>query len=116
MNPLVKKIDTVFIQVSNLENSLDWYKQIFNLEIDFKEDYYLVLKIGETPLTLIQTENITTNKLNHAILYFYSKNIEGIFDIIKNNTEHYTEIKFEDGVHFFEFKDNNGNPLGICSY
>ncbi|MBU5265271.1 VOC family protein [Virgibacillus proomii] len=116
MKELVSKLDTIFLQVNNLKDSLEWYQKIFNLEIDFQEENYIVLKVGETPLTLMEAKDVTTNKVSRPIFYFYSKNIEDIHGIVSKNAKDCTKIKFEDGVHFFEFKDNVGNPLGVCSY
>ncbi|WP_053217808.1 VOC family protein [Virgibacillus senegalensis] len=120
MSNVVKRIDTVFLQVSNLERAVQWYKEVFDLdtvfESDGSNDRYTVLQVGETPITLMENKTVNNESLTHPILYFFSDDIDSAHDKVKSHSKDCSDVTLEDGVNFFEFKDLDGNPLGICNF
>ncbi len=45
-------IDHVAIVVSDIGNSVDWYIKKFNARVDYQDDTWAMLKVGESKLAL----------------------------------------------------------------
>ncbi|MCR6097560.1 VOC family protein [Salipaludibacillus agaradhaerens] len=116
----VKRIDTVFLQVANLEDAISWYKDVFGFNSVFerheRHERYTVLEVGETAITLMEKNSVNKDALTHPILYFFADDIEKTHYKVKEHSLACSDITSEDGVTFFEFKDLDGNPLGVCHF
>ncbi|UTR13713.1 VOC family protein [Salipaludibacillus sp. LMS25] len=121
MSNVVKRIDTVFLHVANLNDAVNWYKDVFGFNSVFESDdgrheRYTVLEVGETSMTLLEKNSVNNGALTYPILYFFADDIEKTHHKVKNHSLDCSDITFEDGVTFFEFKDLDGNPLGVCHF
>jgi catechol-2,3-dioxygenase len=111
---LFSKIDTVHIQVRDLEKAKHWYKEVLGLELVYCSGKYLVFKvgIGESTLTIqkgeVRPSSIKTIMFSDALeetrLTLQEKNVE-----IGN-------IQVDEDVTYFEFSDLDGNGFEVCQY
>ncbi|HSN66095.1 MAG TPA: VOC family protein [Fusibacter sp.] len=115
MNPILNQVGTIFIPVSNVEKSRDWYCDLLGLpsdgEILFGHLY--VIPMNGVDIVLDSKNFSTDNILNTPLFHFNTNNIEQSYTYMKNKgIELTTEI--EHG-HWFNFKDLDGNYLMICT-
>lgn len=55
MKKLFQKVDTVFLPVKNLEESINWYQKCLGLKNVWQDDHVTLLAAeGETPVTLVK--------------------------------------------------------------
>ncbi|EMR07301.1 Glyoxalase-like domain protein [Bhargavaea cecembensis DSE10] len=113
-NPILKRIGTVFIPVSNIEKARDWYCDILGLKADgdIQFGHLYVIPMQGTGIVLdskiyakdrvFQTPpfHIETDDIEEAFSYMSNKNVEMVTPI-----EHH---------HYFNFKDPDGNVLMVC--
>lgn len=45
-------IDHVAINVENIAKSVDWYVDVFNASVDYQDESWAMLKVGESKLAL----------------------------------------------------------------
>lgn len=118
MSNYFERIDTVFLYVSDLEKSIEWYTTVLGLKLIWNMGEYAALSVakGETPLTLAQVpkEEICTStweKFN-----FFTSDIDKVQEALIVNGVEADPINEADGVRFFNFKDPDGNTLGACYF
>ncbi|WP_407270822.1 VOC family protein [Radiobacillus sp. PE A8.2] len=117
MAKLFDRIDTVFVQVHDLEKAVNWYVDTFELTVRFKIDNQIAaLNVAETPLTLIQTDEVTTTQVKHPLFNFYTADIHKAHQKLQTTTNVIRSIEQDGEVTFFEFEDLDGNTLGVCSF
>ena len=71
MKELIKRIDTVFVEVSDLDYSIKWYSKILGLTLRWNRNGYAAFTVGETTLTLVQSAVVTPAK--HSPFNFFSE-------------------------------------------
>ena len=111
---LLDRIDTICINVSNVEKASIWYQDVLGFNESFKGDNYRILTIGnsETPLTI--EEGKVKSLHSHVYPIFYSKNIENTYEVLKKSSVTVSELQ-NDGVNkFFDLYDLDGNKLQVC--
>ena len=114
-NPIKNQIKGVFIPVSNIEISRDWYCKLLGLppdgEIFFGHIYVLSMQ-GDTNIILDSKIFSPDNVFKIPVAQLSTDNIEESFEYIKSmNIELVTGI--ENG-HWFNIKDPDGNVIMIC--
>lgn len=116
MEQLFKRIDTVFLQVNNLEKSVKWYTELlgFNLRWIDNESGYAAINISETPLTLVRTNKVEPPP--HIPFNFYTSDIKTAHTKLKENGVEVEGIIAYGNVLSFKFKDIDGNELGVCYF
>ncbi|PYZ97609.1 hypothetical protein CR205_03165 [Alteribacter lacisalsi] len=117
MTALFKRIDTVFLQVKNIDQSLAWYTETIGLSVRWheKEGGYAALDTdGETPLTLVQSDHVYPSP--HPVFNFYAENIEEARTRLNKNAVRTSPVMNYGTVRSFEFKDPDGNVLGVCHF
>jgi predicted enzyme related to lactoylglutathione lyase len=116
MNSLFKRIDTVFLEVTDMEKSIKWYTEVLGFSIRWydKQNGYAAIDIGETPLTLVSAREVAP--ASHCLLNFYSSDINKAHQELKKNGVHVEEIVDHGNVLSFEFKDLDGHVLGVCYF
>lgn len=115
MNPISNQVGTIFIPVSNVEKSRDWYCDLLGLPSDSEIlfGHLYVIPMNGVDIVLDSKIFSTNNILNTPLFHFNTNNIEQSYTYIKNKgIELTTEI--EHG-HWFNFKDLDGNHLMICA-
>lgn len=113
-NPILNKIGTVFIPVSNIEKARDWYCDILGIkangEVQFGHLY--VITMDGTRIVLDSKIYSEDKVFKTPAFHFNTDNIEKAFHYMKNKGVNLiTEIEYN---HYFNFKDPDGNILMIC--
>jgi len=115
LHPISSRLQGVFIPVSDLIASRDWYCQLLNLrndgEIYFGHIYVLPLSNG---IDIILDSKIyrPEHVLNVPLLQIATDNIKHAWQFAKDNgMELVTEIENQ---QWFNLRDPDGNMLMIC--
>lgn len=120
MTQFFKRIDTVFLPVTDIERSIDWYTTRLGLKLRWhlKEHGYAALDIaeGETPMTLVQVASDQFIAPKSEPFNFYSPNIQLTYEAFKQAGIEVSTLNEDGVVTFFQFKDPDGNPLGVCYF
>lgn len=109
---LVKRIDTVFLPVRNLEAAIAWYTEKLGLNLRWKVQGYAAMNVSETPLTLVETESFTPAP--YCLFNFYAPDIRAAHASLKAAGVDIQDVTEAPDVTFCEFKDPDGNVLGLC--
>src|SRR5699024_1613955 len=118
------KIGSIFIPVTNIEKSIDWYKENIGVKnIDSWEDgagFYLPTSSTQLALVKVESPQPTefTTKGNQKNCYynFVVDDIETAHQHLNNNGVATTEIEDDfGGMKFFDFFDLDGNPFSVVS-
>lgn len=113
--PLVKRIDTVFLPVRSLDSSVEWFMHHLGVSLRWKHGAYAALNLGETPLTLVETPDATP--LGQVLINFYAPDIAAAHARLAGAGVQVSPLhKEEDHLIHFEFKDLDGNALEMCWY
>lgn len=114
MKGLVKRIDTVFIEVSDFDYSIKWYKEILGLTMRWNRNGYAAFNVGETALTLVQATNV--KPAIHSPFNFMTTNIDEVHQFLVENKVDTEDIADYEDIRTFDFKDPDGHILGFCQF
>ena len=112
MKGLVKRIDTVFIEVSDLDFSIKWYTEILGLTMRWNRNGYAAFTIGETSLTLVQSTDVKPAK--HCPFNFFTNDIDAVHEILVANKVDTEDIADYSDIRTFDFKDPDGHIFNFC--
>lgn len=121
-SPIDCKVNNVFIHVSNLESSAEWYSELLGIPFN-KENVtspvYNIPLTAETGLTLDDHTFDLSFKLkpsNHVLFNFFVKDIDEAYKFIKSKGIIVVkEIERIGDFAYFNFQDLDGNVLMICN-
>ncbi|OCA90354.1 hypothetical protein A8F94_00165 [Bacillus sp. FJAT-27225] len=121
-SPIACKVNNVFIHVSDLERSAEWYSNLlgipFNLD-NVASPVYNIPVTGETGLTLDDHTFDPSFKLkpsDHVLFNFFVKDIDVAYKFIKSKGIIVVkEIERIGDFAYFNFEDLDGNVLMICN-
>ncbi len=119
MSHLFKRIDTVFLKVKNFDEAIDWYTDVLGLSVRFRDDKngYAAIDIGETPLTLVRTEDHEQIEDEQKVWFnFFCPDIDRAHRHLVNYDVEVGQIYEEGNIKWFQFKDLEGNPLEVCHF
>lgn len=119
MSSIFKRIDTVFLQVSDFEQAIKWYGDVLGFKLRWKDDKggYACLNIGETPLTLVRKSNNDEQvKSNDISFNFYTSNIDTARNHLIQKNVTVEPINDDGNVKWFKFQDLEGNKLEVCHF
>jgi catechol 2,3-dioxygenase-like lactoylglutathione lyase family enzyme len=114
MNPILNKIGTIFIPVSNVEEARDWYCDILGLiaEGEILYGHLYIVPMNGTGIVLDSKIYSEDNTFKTPLFHFNTNNIEQAYEYLRSkNVELTTEIEHN---HWFNFKDPYGNHLMVC--
>lgn len=121
-SPIACKVNNVFIHVSNLEKSSEWYSDLLGLPFNkdnVESPVYNIPITSETGLTLDDHTFDPEFKLNpsdHVLFNFFVPNIDEAYEFVKNKgITIVREIERIGDFAYFNFKDLDGNVLMICN-
>lgn len=123
-NPIINRIDTVFVHVTNLKESVRWYSEL--LAFDYNEDiqfegpiYTLPMGKNRPGITLDNhcfDEEYKFNPSNQPLFNLSTEDIDEAYKFVKSiGAEFVSEIARYPDLSDFSFKDPDGNILMICS-
>ena len=113
---LFKRIDTVFVPVRDLDAAVSWYTRALGLSLRWKQANYAALDAAQTALTLYQPEGELRPFTDHAPFNLYATDVQAAHRTLQAAGAQVEPIQVEPGVSFFDFRDPDGNRLGICSF
>ena len=114
---MIERIDTLCMKVKNVEKSGDWYENLLGFSVVFKGEGYRVLRVGDgsnVPLT-IEEGNITHNA-DQSYPIFYSKDIQGLYEKLKEHNVKVSKLHDDAINHYFNFFDLDDNKLQVCHF
>ncbi|PLT29729.1 VOC family protein [Peribacillus deserti] len=121
-SPIACKVNNVFIHVSNLEKSAEWYSDLLGVPFNkhnIESPVYNIPITSETGLTLDDHTFDPEFKLrasDHVLFNFYVKDIDEAYEFVKNKgITIVREIERIGEFAYFNFKDLDGNVLMICN-
>ena len=114
MKGLVSRIDTVFVEVSDLDYSIKWYSDILGLTLRWNRNGYAAFTVGETSLTLVDSPDVKPSK--HSPFNFFTTNIDDVHKFLVENQVETEEIGNYPDIRTFDFKDPDGHVLGFCQF
>ncbi|MGD6956084.1 VOC family protein [Rossellomorea aquimaris] len=117
-----RKLNTVFIPVADLKESVDWYERVMGFEIDpvqyneIEDIPVYTFQMGETSLTLEEEKGFTPPASNVPICNFQTTQIEKVReDFHEKKVTIESRIITFPNFSYFNFRDVNGNLLMICT-
>lgn len=119
MDIKLKRIDTVFLRVQNLEKSVKWYTDVLGLKLRWENltNRYAAFDVGETALTLYETPGTAIIPNNDHLFNFFVEDIEHTHALLMESGVDIGPL--EDGgggLKWCFFKDIDGNRLDLCSF
>ncbi|WP_088043143.1 VOC family protein [Bacillus sp. EAC] len=114
MNPILNQIGTIFIPVSNVEESRNWYCDLLGLPGDGEILYghLYIVPMNGTGIVLDSKIFAEENVFKTPVFHLNTNDIEKSYEYMKSkNVELVTEIQHN---HWFNFKDPDGNLLMVC--
>ncbi|MCG7344099.1 VOC family protein [Sporosarcina sp. ACRSL] len=121
-SPVAIKINTIFVHVSDLKQSVKWYSQLLGQEYDsttIERPVYNMKIAHHTGLTLDAGPEGVTKKLlpsDYPLFNFHTENIEQSYAYVNElGYKVESEIVSFDDFSFFTLRDPDGNFIMICT-
>ncbi len=121
-SPIMNKMNTIFVHVSDLERSVKWYAELLGQEYDLtavERPVYNIKIADHTGLTLdAGPEGITKRQSSstYPIFNFHTDNIEESYAYVKESGyDVESEITRFDDFSFFTICDPDRNIIMICT-
>ena len=121
--PIENRIDTIFIHVTDLKRSVDWYSRLLGLDVN--EDtiqspiFTFDMGPGRPGLTLDDhglEEVYDYQPSNQPLFIFSTEDIDSAYQHVKNmGAESISNIQTFPDLSEFTFKDLDGNILMVCN-
>ncbi|KOO51189.1 VOC family protein [Viridibacillus arvi] len=110
---MIERIDTICLQVSNIEKSSNWYQELLGFKEVYKAEGYRVLSVGNSgvPLTI---EEGNTSLDNRTYPIFFTKDIKAAHTKLMEHGVDVGELQIDGVNNFFEFYDLDNNKLQVC--
>jgi predicted enzyme related to lactoylglutathione lyase len=117
-SPISKQIGAVFLHVSDMNKSIQWYSELLGLPIkssSHEGTIYELTMDGGSGLLLDSNKRELSNSSRKTQFFFNTENLKVSYDfIIEKGVEIVTEIEIHDNISFFTFKDLDENILMVC--
>jgi predicted enzyme related to lactoylglutathione lyase len=121
-SPIVNQINTVFVHVSNLKESVRWYSELLGQEFDLGQvaDPVYNIEINHfTGLTLDAGPAGKTKQvkpLDYPLFNFHTEDIDEAFSFVKEMGCEVSDgiVRFGD-FSYFTVRDPDGNVVMICT-
>ena len=122
-SPIQNRVDTIFVHVTNLEKSVQWYSKLLGLEVRKGEHlgpiYTFDMGPGRPGLTLDNhclDDNYELKPSNQPLFNLSTTDINAAYQYVKElGAEIVTEIQTYPDLSDFTFKDPDGNIIMVCT-
>lgn len=121
-SPIKNKMNTIFVHVSNLEDSVKWYSRLLNQDVDLSKvsnPVHNLLMDQYTGLTLDAGSSDTTKIIIpslHPLFNFHTDDIKKSYDFIKEiGYEVESDIVDFADFAYFNISDPDKNIIMICN-
>lgn len=118
---LFDRVDSVFVPVRNLDRSANWYAQKLGLTLlsNWGQGADFEVGTGQTILTIVKDPKMVPRVLlddatELPYFNFQSTSIERTHRLLSNRGLQVTDLEDCDPVRCFQFRDPDGNLLGVC--
>ncbi|WP_083954085.1 VOC family protein [Virgibacillus siamensis] len=122
MIPIKNKMNTVFVHVSDLKNSVRWYSRLLNEQVDLsevKEPVHNMTLNQYTGLTLDAGPTGEKKEIvpsEYPLFNFHTEDIEKAYVFVKElGYPIESEIIRFDDFSYFNVSDPDGNIIMICT-
>ena len=112
---MIDRIDTISLQVSDVEKASKWYQELLSLKESYIGESYRALSIGSSEMPLTLEEGIM-NIETRTYPIFFTKDIQSAYENLQNKGVEVSEIEHDEPNHFFTFLDRDNNKLQICHW
>ena len=116
-SPIQNRIGRVFIPISDMERSIQWYSKLLGLPVSatsHEGTIYDVPMQGETGLILDGSKKEVRNS-SQPLFFLMTDDIEAARDfLVLNGIEILGQIENIGSVSFLKFKDPDNNLLMVC--
>ncbi|MGE6489453.1 VOC family protein [Paenisporosarcina sp. NPDC076898] len=118
---MFKRIDTVFLPVQDTNSSIKWFEDKCGFTLRWHDEVkgYAAMDIGngETAFTLVRSPQMGTSKpKEHEWFNLYTADIHATHHFMLDAGVDATPVQTGGHVEFFQFKDLDGNTIGVCSF
>ena len=114
-NPIEQAVGAIFVPVSNLERSRDWYCGLLGIPADGEilNGHLYIVPLQNGPGLVLDSKIFSKHTVHEAPLFhFNTQNVQGAYDyVVEKGLNVHSEIEFD---HFFNVKDPDGNVIMIC--
>ncbi|RIW32001.1 VOC family protein [Bacillus salacetis] len=121
-SPIINQINTIFVHVSDLKRSVEWYSNLLGLKYDLgnvADPVYNIEINHYTGLTLdAGPEGMSkqAKRNGYPLFNFHTNDIEAAFTFVeKMQAEIVSEVTRYDDFSFFTVRDPDGNVIMICT-
>lgn len=121
-SPLYNKVNNVFIHVSNLKESAEWYYHLLGIPFvagKVESPVHNIPVTSETGLTLDDhtfDPGFNLKPSDHVLFNFLVDDVDEAYRFVKSNGITVTkEIERIGDFAYFNFRDPDGNVLMICN-
>lgn len=111
---MLERLDTVCLQVADLERASTWYEEQLGFRVVFVGDRYRVLKIGESAIPL----TIEEGKPGHSSTYpiFYTSDVKKTFEKLVEEGVEVGPLEKNADSSYFDLYDLDRNRLQVCHF
>lgn len=120
--PIANRVDTIFIHVTDLQKSVEWYSQLLGVEVKGEVHgpiYTFNMGEGRPGLTLDNhcfDEGYELKPLNQPLFNLSASDIHEAYQHVKDiGTKYLSDIQHFPDLSEFTFKDPDGNIIMICT-
>lgn len=118
---MFKRIDTVFLPVQDTKRSIEWFEEKCGFKVRWhdEESGYAAMDIGngETAFTLVRNPQMGSSRPDeHEWFNLYTTDIHATHHFMLDAGVDATHVQTGGNVEFYQFKDIDGNTIGVCSF
>lgn len=107
---MIKKVETVFIRISDIKHSENWYQKVLRRPVKWKKPGIVAFDLGETDITLVQqelenTKDVIFNLLSDDLTEFREHLLSLGIDV--------STVKVWENLRYLSFQDPDHNKIEV---
>lgn len=107
---MIKKIETVFVRVSDISAAKKWYKKVLSKNIKWEMDKIVAFELGDTDLTLVEQEQEDLKDVTYNLL---ADNLETLRRNFIELGVKVSSIKYWKNIKYFTAWDPDSNKFEV---